>query len=156
MSYTIDDDTEGNNSSEVSACKQLQTSSLVYNTKGRISLEGLDNLYDGIRTLQSKGSDLDSSCDEIKFLKKKARAVGRVGSYDQLYLDNPLLIGSKGSDGVVGDDKTDFDECSSIMSDEETVHQYSKMTLRSRRKRIRDLTGGKSLVSRANKLECLV
>ena len=34
---------------------------------------------------------------------------------------------------------------------EETVHQYSKMTLRSRKKSIRDLTGGNSMVSRATK-----
>ena len=37
------------------------------------------------------------------------------------------------------------------MSDEQTVHQYSKMTLRSRRKSVRDITGGKTLVSRAAK-----
>ena len=34
------------------------------------------------------------------------------------------------------------------MSDEETVHKYCKMTLRSRIKSIRDLTGWKTLVNR--------
>ena len=38
-------------------------------------------------------------------------------------LDNPPLIGSKGSDRVVSDDKIDFCNCSSIMSEEECVHQ---------------------------------
>ena len=40
------------------------------------------------------------------------------------------------------------------LSDEETEHQYSKMILRSRKKSVRDLPGGKTLVSSAaNKLE---
>ena len=39
------------------------------------------------------------------------------------------------------------------MSDEETVPQYSKMTLRSKRKSLRHLTGGKVLVSREAKKE---
>ena len=33
------------------------------------------------------------------------------------------------------------------MSDDNTVHQYNKMTLRPRRKRKRDIRGGKTLVS---------
>ena len=37
------------------------------------------------------------------------------------------------------------------MSDAETTHQGGKMALRSRRKCIRDLTGGNTLVSRAAK-----
>ena len=42
---------------------------------------------------------------------------------------------------------------SSIMSDEETVHQYSKRTIRSKRKNISGQTGGKKMVSRTeNKL----
>ena len=53
--------------------------------------------------------------------------------------------------GVVSDNKSDFDKCGSMMSDEKTVHQYSKMTLRSRRKTIMDLTGGKTLLSRVSK-----
>ena len=50
--------------------------------------------------------------------------------------------GPKGSDGVVSD-KSDTEKCGSIMSAEKTVHQYSKMPLRSRRKPISDRTGGK-------------
>ena len=44
-----------------------------------------------------------------------------VVSYDKSDLDNLLLIGSKGSDGVVvGDDKSYFDQCgSSVMNDME-------------------------------------
>ena len=95
---------------------------------------------------QSKGSDLDSSCDAIKPKKDSS-----VVSYDISDPDNPRLTASKGSDGVVSDIKSDFDKCSSIMSDKETVHQYSKMTLRSRKKSIRDLTGGKTMVNRAAK-----
>ena len=45
--------------SEVSYLELVQASSTVYNTEGRISSEGLNTLYDGIRYLQSKGSDLD-------------------------------------------------------------------------------------------------
>ena len=37
------------------------------------------------------------------------------------------------------------------MSDEETAHPCSKMGLQSRRKRVRDLTGGNTLVSRVAK-----
>ena len=45
----------------------------------------------------------------------------------------------------------------STMSNEVTVHQYSKMILRSGRKSVRDLRGGKTLVSRAaKKLEAYV
>ena len=52
---------------------------------------------------------------------------------------------------VVSDDKSAFGKCSSVMSDEEIIHQYSKMALRPRRKSIRDLKGGKTLVSRVTK-----
>ena len=52
---------------------------------------------------------------------------------------------------VVSEDQSDLDKCSSsAMSEEETVHQYSKMNLRSRRKSKRNLTGGKPF-SRAAK-----
>ena len=76
--------------------------------------------------MESKGSDRGSSYDEIN---------------------------SKGSGSrVVSEDKPDLDKCSSsVMSDEETAHQYSKMTLRPRRKSMRHLTGGKTLVNGAAK-----
>ena len=51
---------------------------------------------------------------------------------------------------VVSEDQSDFDECSSVISEPETVHQYSKMNLRPRRKSKRNLTGGKAF-SRAAK-----
>ena len=107
--------------------------STVRNTEGLLSSEGLNNVYDGVRNLQSKGRNLDSSCDEIK---PKIGSVSRVVSNDKTDLDNPLLIGSKGSDGVVSNDKTDFDTRSSIMSDDEYVHH-----LRFRRKRKPNMAG---------------
>ena len=70
----------------------------------------------------------------------------RVVSYDKSDLDDLLLIGSKGSDGVVGDDKSYFDNCgNSVMNDIEIVNYY----ILSRRISVRDLTGVKALVSRA-------
>ena len=51
---------------------------------------------------------------------------------------------------VVSEDQSDLDECSSVISEAETVHQYRKMSLRSRRKSKRNLTGGK-IFSRAAK-----
>ena len=63
-------------------------------------------------------------------------------SYDKSDLVNPLLIWGIGLDRVVSDDKSDFDKCSSIMSDEEIIRQSSKMILRSRKKSKGDLTGG--------------
>ena len=53
-------------SKKVNSHEQVQTPSVIYNTKGRISSKGLYIFYDGIRNLQSKGSDLHSSSDEIK------------------------------------------------------------------------------------------
>ena len=67
---------------------------------------------------------------------------GRVISYDKSDLDNPLLTGSIDSDGVVSDDKTDFDKSSSIMSDKECVHR-----LRFRRKRKSSLAEAKPVTS---------
>ena len=57
-----------------------------------------------MRNLQSKGS------------------ASRVVSYDKSGLDNPLLIESKVFDGIVSDDKSNLNKCSSVMSDEEAVH----------------------------------
>ena len=72
---TIDGtDRKGCKTAETSSLEQVRTSYIVNNTEGRISSEGLNNLYDGIRNLQSNVSDLDSSCDEVKY--KKAGAVG--------------------------------------------------------------------------------
>ena len=51
--------------SEVNSLELVRTLSKVSNTEGRISSDGLLS-YDGIGNLQSKGSDLDSSGDEIK------------------------------------------------------------------------------------------
>ena len=51
---------------------------------------------------------------------------------------------------VVSEDQSDLDECSSVISEPETVHQYSKMNLRPRRKSKRNLTDGKTF-SRAAK-----
>ena len=51
---------------------------------------------------------------------------------------------------VVSEDQSDLDECSSVISKPETVHQYSKVDLRPRRKSLRNLTGGKTF-SRAAK-----
>ena len=59
-SSAIDDTEGGSESLGVSSREQVQTPSMVYSTEGRISSEGLNNLYDGIRNLKSKGSDLDS------------------------------------------------------------------------------------------------
>ena len=88
---------KGCKASEVNSFDQVRTSSIIYNTKGCISSEGLNNLYDKIRNLQSKGSYLDSSSDEIK---SGSRVISDV----------------------------------SMMSSEETVHTYNKMTLQSGRK----------------------
>ena len=51
---------------------------------------------------------------------------------------------------VVSEDQSDLDECSSVISEPETVHQCSKMNLRPRRKSKRNLTDGKTF-SRAAK-----
>ena len=51
--------------SEVSALEQVRTPYIVSNTEGCISSNDLDS-YDRIINLQSKGSDLDNSGDEIK------------------------------------------------------------------------------------------
>ena len=51
------------------------TAHTVYNNGRRISLEGPNNLPDGIRNLQSKGSDLDSLYD-MRECQTKTRAVG--------------------------------------------------------------------------------
>ena len=59
-------------------------------------------------------------------------------------------MGVKGSDRVVSDGKFDFHECSSIMIDEETVHQSSKMILRSRKKSKGNLTGGSCSLEQQN------
>ena len=96
-----------------------------------MSSENLNNLHDGVRKLQSKGSDLDSSYDETKPKGSGSRVV----CHDQSDLDNSLVIGSKFSDGVVSDDKFNLDKCSGVMSDEETVHHYINMALRFRRKK---------------------
>ena len=62
--------------SDVNFLEQVRTtSSITYNTKGRISSEGLNNLFDGVRNLQSKGSDLDSSSDETKSEKDSGSRV---------------------------------------------------------------------------------
>ena len=126
---------KGCKTSKVSSLEQVQTPSIVYNVEGRISSEGLSNLYDEIRSLQSKGRDIDSSCDEIKSKQGSGSWVVRCDISD---LENPLLIDSKGLDGVVSDDKTDFDKCSSFMSDEESVNQ-----LQFRRKRKTNIAGAK-------------
>ena len=93
----------------VSSCEQTRSNNAfsstlptIYNTEGRTTLEGLNNLYDGIRNLLSKFMDLDSSYDEIKSNKGLG---SRVISYDKSDLEYPLLIGSKVSDEVVSDDK---------------------------------------------------
>ena len=144
MSPTIDGTSR---KGEVSPLEQVRTSSIVYNTEGCVHSEDLHNLYDGVENLQSKDLNLDRSYDETKSKDSGSRAV----SYDKPDLDNLQLIGLKGSDGVVSDDKSDIHKCSRAMSDEETVHQYSKMTLRSRIKNINDLTGGNTLISKAPK-----
>ena len=62
LSSTIDStDEKGSKNSEVSAREQVQTSSIIYNTEGRISSEDFNNLYDRIRNLEPKDLDLDSS-----------------------------------------------------------------------------------------------
>ena len=57
---------KGCKTSEVSSLEQVQTSSTIYNTERRISSEDFNNLYDRIRNLQSKGSDIGSSCGKVK------------------------------------------------------------------------------------------
>ena len=59
-------------------------------------------------------------------------------------------LGSKGSDRVISDDKSTL-EGSKVMSNNSTVDQYIKTTLQSRKKGKRDLTGGKTLLSRVAK-----
>ena len=109
MASTVRNVDKESKSLNVSFCEQTRSNNTLsctlltmYNTEGRITLEGLDNLYDGIRSLLSKLSDLDSSYDEIKSNKSSG---SRVISYDRSDLDNPLLIGSKVLNGVVSDDK---------------------------------------------------
>ena len=57
VSYKIDVDTQGNKSSEVSARKQSQTSSTVYDIEIRRSSEDLNNIVKGATIVRSKGSD---------------------------------------------------------------------------------------------------
>ena len=67
LSPTINDTgRKGCKTSKVSSLEQRRTPSIVYNTEERLSSEGLQNLNNGMRNLQSKRSDLDSSCEEIK------------------------------------------------------------------------------------------
>ena len=53
-------DKKWSKSPEVSACEQVQASSIAYNTEGRICSEHYNHLYDRIRNFDSKGLDLDS------------------------------------------------------------------------------------------------
>ena len=79
LKNTINDDTKGSKSSKVSSCEQtisnaLSSTTNVTTEKGRINSEDLNRLYDGINNLQSKGSDLDSSCKDIKLKDWSSRA----------------------------------------------------------------------------------
>ena len=63
-SSLIDNTDEWSKSSEVSSWEQVQTSYMVKYTKGRISSEDLNNLYNGKTSLESKGSDKVVSDDK--------------------------------------------------------------------------------------------
>ena len=60
----VDDNTQGNRSSEVSSCKQVQTVSIVYNTDRRMRSDDLNNLDKGILSVGSKGSVKVTSNDK--------------------------------------------------------------------------------------------
>ena len=70
---------KGSKPSEVSPREEVQTSSIVYNTEGCMCSEDLHYLYNVIWNLGSKGSDLDSSYNEINLKDSDSK----VGSQDK-------------------------------------------------------------------------
>ena len=127
--YTIDDNAQGDESSEVSACKQLQTtSSIVYNTERRRSSEDLNNLDKKTLSVGSKGSNKIAGNNKL--------------DVDNIY-NRTTSLGSKSADTVVSD-KPNLESS-----------KYIKRSLRSKRRVNGNLTGGKTLFSTAAKRQGL-
>ena len=132
VSYAVDDNVQGYKRLDVSTRKQLQTSSILYNTGMRTSSQDLNSLDIRITHVGPKGLDRNVSDNksDLNFFYDGTKNVQEDGLVHG--------IEPKGSDTVV--------------SNSNTVHQYDKTTLRPRKKSKGNLTSsGKTMFSRAAK-----